>query len=130
VHIKKLFLTAHEIHWRNHIAMQSAWQKNIDNAITKTINMSASETIETVEKAYRLAWEMGCKGVTIYRDNSKLAQVIEFGDSSNKESIVVDEQKSMRELKGGDDCPECGEKLLATEGCIKCLSCNFSLCQL
>jgi ribonucleoside-diphosphate reductase alpha chain len=131
-HIKKLFLTAHEIHWKDHIAMQAAWQKYIDNAITKTINMSSAETVETVEKAYKLAWEMGCKGVTVYRDNSKLSQVIDFGNSSepvtNKQSNKT--QKSMRELKGGDDCPECGSKLLSTEGCIKCLTCNFSLCQL
>jgi len=128
--IKKLFLTAHEVHWKDHIAMQSAWQKHIDNAITKTINMSSSETIETVEKAYKQAWEMGCKGVTIYRDNSKLAQVIEFGDNSNNISSPQKQHNTMRELRGGDSCPECGSKLLSTEGCIKCLSCNFSLCQI
>jgi ribonucleoside-diphosphate reductase alpha chain len=129
-HIKRLFLTAHEIPWKDHLAMQAAWQKHIDNAISKTINMSSSETVETVEKVYRMAWEMGCKGVTIYRDNSKLAQVIEFGDNSNHAPRPPKIQKTMRELRGGDDCPECGEKLLSTEGCIKCLCCNFSLCQL
>lgn len=129
-HIKKLFLTAHEIFWKDHIAMQAAWQKNIDNAITKTINMPSSETVETVEKAYRLSWEMGCKGVTIYRDNSKVSQVIEFGNNTKDLTEADNVQKAMRKLKGGDACPECGEKLVASEGCVKCLSCSFSLCQL
>lgn len=122
--IKKLFLTAHEIPWRQHIEMQAAWQKHIDNAITKTVNLASDEPIETVEKAYMLAWESGCKGVTIYRDNSKSSQVIEFGDNTKQKA------KSMRELKGGDKCPECSEILIESEGCVKCVSCSFSLCQL
>lgn len=122
--IKKLFLTAHEIPWKDHLAMQAAWQKNIDNAITKTINLASTESIDTVEKVYMQAWEQGCKGITIYRDNSKANQVIEFGDNTKKK------QKSMRELTGGDPCPECSTPLIATEGCVKCASCTFSLCQL
>jgi len=126
--IRKLFLTAHEIHWHSHISMQAAWQKHIDNAITKTINLASDEPIETVEKTYMQAWELGCKGITIYRDNSKSSQVIEFGNGKN--NGPVKKEKSMRELRAGDECPECGAKLIANEGCIKCLSCNFSLCVL
>ncbi len=118
--IKKLFLTAHEISWQDHLKMQAVWQKHIDNAITKTINMPATATQKDVQDAYMMAWDLGCKGVTIYRDQSKRDQVIEFGDQKKK--------KSMRELKPGDECPKCGAKLISAEGCIKCLSCNFSLC--
>ncbi len=118
--IKKLFLTAHEIEWKDHIRMQAAWQRHIDNAITKTINMPGSAIADDVEKAYMMAWESGCKGITIYRDQSKKDQVIEFGDQK---------QKSMRELKPGDSCPNCKKsRLISAEGCIKCLTCNFSLC--
>ncbi len=120
--IKKLFLTAHEISWQDHLKMQASWQKYIDNAITKTINMPSSATQEDVRKAYMMAWELGCKGVTIYRDQSKKDQVIEFGDQKKEK------EKSMRELKPGDTCPKCGANLISAEGCIKCLSCNFSLC--
>ena len=120
--VKKLFLTAHEIPWQDHLKMQAAWQKHIDNAITKTINMPTEVTVDDVQKAYMMAWDMGCKGITIYRDRTKKDQVIEFGDQKR--------QKSMRELKAGDDCPECAANLISAEGCIKCLSCNFSLCKL
>ena len=132
--IKKLFLTAHEINWQDHLKIQAAWQKYIDNAITKTINMPSSATVDDVQKAYMMAWEMGCKGITIYRDQSKQNQVIEFGDQKKLKnaklvkSTAQDEEKSMRQLKPGDDCPKCGERLVSSEGCIKCLSCNFSLC--
>lgn len=124
--IKKLFLTAHEIPWKDHIKMQAAWQKYIDNAITKTVNFSSETDIDTVGQAYMMAWEMGCKGITIYRDRSKSSQVIEFGDAQAKP--IIKKQKSVRELIGGDDCPECGASLIEAEGCVKCVSCNFSLC--
>lgn len=132
-HIKRLFLIAHEIPWKAHIKMQAAWQKYIDNAITKTINLSSDTTISVVEQAYMTAWESGCKGITIYRDKSKSAQVIEFGSSTeNNERKVIREQrkKSMRELVGGDICPECSSVLIESEGCVKCMSCSFSLCML
>jgi len=131
--IKKLFLTAHEIPWKAHIKMQASWQKHIDNAITKTINLSSDTTISIVEQAYMTAWESGCKGITIYRDRSKSSQVIEFGSSTeNNERKVIKEQrkKSMRELVGGDICPECSSVLIESEGCVKCVSCSFSLCML
>jgi ribonucleoside-diphosphate reductase alpha chain len=122
VKIRKLFLTAHEIDCQDHLKMQAAWQKHIDNAITKTINMPSHATVDEVEKAYTMAWELGCKGITVYRDRSKKDQVIEFGDQKK--------QKTMRELKPGDNCPKCKATLISAEGCIKCLSCNFSLCTL
>lgn len=130
--IKKLFLTAHEIAWRDHIKMQASWQKYIDNAITKTINFPAETDIDTVGQAYMLAWELGCKGITIYRDRSKSSQVIEFGNngSSALKTTAIKKKKSMRELIGGDECPECGADLIESEGCVKCISCNFSLCVL
>ncbi len=117
--IRKLFLTAHEIHWKDHVKMQAAWQKHIDNAVTKTINMSHDATVDDVENAYMLAWELGCKGITIYRDQSKKDQVIEFGD----------QKKKNKKAKGGEPCPECGEKLISSGGCVKCASCSFSYCE-
>jgi len=68
--------TALEIPWQWHVKHQARWQKWIHNAASKTINMPESATIEDVRGAYQLAWEMGCKGITVYRDGSKDVQVL------------------------------------------------------
>jgi ribonucleoside-diphosphate reductase alpha chain len=129
--IRKLFLTAHEIKWQDHLKMQAAWQKYTDNAITKTINMPSSATVDDVEKAYMMAWELGCKGITIYRDQSKKDQVIEFGDQKKSFDKAQDTGiKNKAQAKAGDACPECGEAMVAMEGCVKCTSCSFSYCEI
>ena len=78
-HIKSVFRTSLEIEFSSHIKMQAAWQKYIDNAISKTINMKNNATKEDIFKAYFLMWEAGLKGGTIYRDNSKSFQILETG---------------------------------------------------
>ncbi|MBU0708434.1 adenosylcobalamin-dependent ribonucleoside-diphosphate reductase [Patescibacteria group bacterium] len=77
--LKRIFKTAHDISYKDHVKMQAAFQRWTDNSVTKTINMPNDATPVDVGKAYLLAWEMGCKGVTIYRDRSRQTQVIEFG---------------------------------------------------
>ena len=80
-YIQELFLTAQEIHWRDHVLMQGAMQGAMDthgvgNAISKTINMPNNATVEDVLGAYRFAHEVGCKGITVYRDGSRSNQVL------------------------------------------------------
>lgn len=70
--------TAHEISWEDHIKMQATWQDWIDNAVSKTINMPENVTVEDIMEAYKYAWELGLKGITVYRDKSKLFQVLEM----------------------------------------------------
>jgi ribonucleoside-diphosphate reductase alpha chain len=72
--------TAHEIHWKEHILMQSIWQKYVDNAVSKTINMPHTATEQEILDAYILAWEKGCKGITVYRDKSRAFQILESGE--------------------------------------------------
>lgn len=72
---ERALVTAHEIHWRDHLAMQAIAQEHVDNAVTKTINMPADATVEDVKAAYMQAWRLGCKGVTVYRDGSRGKQV-------------------------------------------------------
>ncbi len=71
-----VLLSAHEISPERYVRIQAAFQKYTDNAVSKTVNLPSDASVQDVDKIYRLAFELGCKGITVYRDRSRENQVI------------------------------------------------------
>jgi ribonucleoside-diphosphate reductase alpha chain len=84
-HVQQLFVTSHDIGYDWHIRLQSAFQKYVDNAVSKTINFTYDATKKDISAAFQLAYEMGCKGITIYRDRSRDEQVLTTADGMMKD---------------------------------------------
>lgn len=83
--IRAVFGTAHEIDPKWHIRMQAAFQESTESAVSKTINLRHDATVDDVKKAYLLAWESDCRGITVFRDGSKDAQVLNVGLDKKEE---------------------------------------------
>jgi len=105
--VRDLFLTAHDVAPERQVKMQAVFQKRVDNAVSKTINLPEKSTPDDVRSIYLEAFRLGCKGITIYREGSKTGQVL----------TTIGDQIT---------CPECGNYLRVEEGAFVCPICGYS----
>jgi len=102
---------AKEVTWEEHVRTQASAQKFVDSGVSKTINFPHNTHKDTIAKAFILAWELGCKGITIYRNGSR--------------DIEVLSPKNLRR----DLCPVCESFVIKESGCTKCSNCDWSICE-
>jgi ribonucleoside-diphosphate reductase alpha chain len=103
--IQEIFITAHDISWKDRIQMQAHIQQNISNSISSTINLPNETTVEEIEQIYEYAFDMKLKGITVYRDGCKENQPISFGQKECKEFIVEKPTLMQRPIKRiGETC--------------------------
>lgn len=113
--VQAAFPTAHEIDVATHVRMQAAFQRHVHAAVSKTINLARSATPLEVKAAYQLAYELGCKGITVYRDGSREGQVLVTGARVSRSA-------------SSPHCPECGGVLVVQSSCRLCRHCGWSVC--
>jgi ribonucleoside-diphosphate reductase alpha chain len=87
--IQRVFVVAGDVTWEEHVRTQAVLQRFVDNSISKTINMPNEATVEDVSAAYRLAYDLGCKGITIYRQGSREYEVLSTGKKEIEDDAPV-----------------------------------------
>lgn len=99
--VRRRFMTAFDVAPESHVRMQAAFQKHVDNAVSKTVNLPPSASFEDVREIFSLAYELGCKGITVYRYGSKKDQVLYLGSSKDADQQNGDPISAESEFSGG-----------------------------
>ena len=152
--LQKAFVTAMDITPEDHIRALASFQKWVDSSISKTNNFPADATVEHMRDSYILAYKLGCKDVTVFRDSSIKNQVLVAPKKKQieKKTEAVEIKHEMRvagngsamaqkEIDSGNlvmqsesrgktrTCPECGGQAQIQEGCVSCKACGWALCK-
>ncbi len=137
--LKKTFVTAMDIQPEDHIKALAAFQKWVDSSISKTNNFPANATVEHMKKSYLLAYKLGCKDVTVFRDTSIASQVLvvpgEKKGEKKEVAVPLPLAQPAEPMKPGEisyrlltNCPECNTALSHGEGCVSCPECGWGIC--
>lgn len=142
--VRKALVTAMDITPEEHIMALASFQKWVDSSISKTNNFPADATLEHMRDSYILAYKLGCKDVTVFRDSSIKNQVLVAPKSKEEKEEAKMEQPIKQPVKESGNlmfaqnkpmtkvtiknCPECGTKVELKEGCLHCPNCGWGLC--
>ncbi|MBD3230585.1 MAG: adenosylcobalamin-dependent ribonucleoside-diphosphate reductase [Candidatus Lokiarchaeota archaeon] len=120
---KEIFKTTLEIDPMYHLKTQATFQKYVDNSISKTINLPTHTPPEKIKEIFIRAWKLGCKGITIYRNQSRSEQVLHYSEKNIRRKEKIERLE--------DNCPECKSKNVLRQGkCFLCKECGFSHCNI
>ncbi len=111
------FVTAHQIEPKMRVKIQGTIQKHIDSSISSTVNLPKNTTVEEIGKIYELAWEEGCKGITVYREGSREGVLITESEAESKDSISIQDILP-------SECPDCGGAMRRKNSYSVCNSCG------